>query len=195
MKKNQSKNKTGRLTGSDKVKNMTTSAICLALCMVLPLITAGNPRLGVMFGLMHIPILLCGFVAGPKNAVLIGLIAPLMRFMIFGAPMIMPIGVAMTFELPVYGAVTGIMFGMLSKRPPYIYVTLITAMLLGRGVWGLAMWRIAAVVADVEFSLNAFFAGAFIDAIPGIILHIAIIPLIVMALQKSIIPREETHET
>ena len=43
------------------VLSITYSAMCIALAMVLPLITGNVPRIGNMLCPMHIPVLLCGF--------------------------------------------------------------------------------------------------------------------------------------
>jgi len=174
------------------VKNLTTSAICLALCLVLPLLTGQNRELGSMLCLMHIPVLLCGFVCGPLYAAIVGLIAPVLRFMLFGMPPIMPFGVAMCFELAVYGIVTGIMFRLLTKRPRDIYISLVSAMLLGRIVYGLAFMRTIGIHGGEPYALGAFMTDAFVRAAPGIALHIVLIPVIVIALQKArFIPKPE----
>jgi len=57
-------------------------------------------------------------------------------------------------------------------------------MLLGRIVWGTAMWRLSELVTDMTFTWEMFITGAFVDALPGIILHILIIPPIVMVMRK-----------
>ena len=41
------------------------------------------------------------------------------------------------------------------------------------------------------FTFAAFLAGAFTNAVPGIILHIVLIPPIVLALKRAKILREE----
>ena len=56
--------------------------------------------------------------------------------------------------------------------------------LAGRIVWGIAMGVIAGV-GKAQFSFQAFLAGAFLKAVPGIICHIILIPIIVIALQKA----------
>jgi len=58
-------------------------------------------------------------------------------------------------------------------------VALITAMIVGRMVWGIVMWIIMGATGG-SFTWAAFVAGALTNAIPGIILHVAIIPLITM---------------
>jgi len=57
-------------------------------------------------------------------------------------------------------------------------------MILGRIIWGVAMLVISGVTGSA-FTWAAFAAGAFLNAIPGIIVHILLIPVIVMALRKA----------
>ena len=166
------------------IKKLTASGVCLALAMVFPLLTGQIPQIGRALGPMHIPILLCGFIAGPFYAAVIGLVAPTLRFMLFGAPPFIPTGAAMTFELATYGLVAGLLYKALPQKTSSIYLSLIAAMLSGRMVWGVA--RVLLVgLAGVPFSFELFIAGAFLDAIPGIILHIILIPMIVMALKNA----------
>lgn len=163
--------------------NLALAAMFLALALVLPFVTAGIPQIGNALCPMHIPVLLCGFVCGPWYAMGIGFIAPLLRFALFGMPPIMPIGIAMCFELAAYGLVSGLMYKYLPKKKPYIYVSLIGAMLIGRGVWGAAR-TVLYGLGKSEFGFAAFIAGAFTNAIPGIIIQIILIPLLVMLIES-----------
>lgn len=163
--------------------NLALAAMFLALALVLPFVTAGIPQIGNALCPMHIPVLLCGFVCGPWYAMGIGFIAPLLRFALFGMPPIMPIGIAMCFELAAYGLVSGLMYKYLPKKKPYIYVSLIGAMLIGRGVWGAAR-TVLYGLGKSEFGFAAFIAGAFTNAIPGIIIQIVLIPLLVMMIES-----------
>ena len=169
----------------NRIQRLVLAAICLALCMVLPFLTGQIPEIGSMLSPMHIPVLLCGFIAGPFWAAAIGLIAPVLRFALFGMPPLFPVGIAMCFELAVYGAVSGLLYSQLSKKTVNIYISLISAMLLGRIVWGVVQLLLSGVT-GTAFTWAAFIAGAFTSAIPGIILHIALIPVIVMALQRAL---------
>jgi len=170
---------------TNRILKLVLSAICLTLCMVLPFLTGQIPEIGSMLSPMHIPVLLCGFIAGPFRASVVGLIAPVLRFALFGMPPIFPTGVAMSFELAVYGAVSGLLYAKLPKRTENIYISLIAAMLLGRIAWGMASMLLSGVTGSA-FTWAAFMAGAFTSAIPGIILHIVLIPVIVMALQRAL---------
>ena len=55
------------------------------------------------------------------------------------------------------------------------------AMLIGRVAWGITMY----LLLHGAFSWQAFAAGAFVNALPGIALHLLLIPPIVLALQKA----------
>lgn len=166
------------------LRNLVFAALCLALCLYLPFLTGQIPEIGKALSPMHIPVLLCGFLCGWPHAVAVGLVAPFLRFMLFSMPELFPTGVAMAFELAVYGLATSLLYRGLPKKPGFLYVSLIGAMLAGRVVWGCARWLIAGF-AGTEFTFEMFLAGAFTTAVPGIICHILLIPPIVLALQKA----------
>ena len=164
---------------------LVTAAICLALCMVLPFLTGQIPQIGSALCPMHIPVLLCGFLCGPVYAAVVGAVAPLLRFALFGMPPIFPTGVAMCFELAAYGLISGWLYRRLPRSRTSIYVSLIAAMLAGRLVWG-AVRTILSGIGASPFTWAAFLSGAFTAAIPGIIVHIVLIPIIVMALERAL---------
>ena len=166
------------------IKKLVYSAICLALALVLPFLTAQIPQIGQMLCPMHIPVLLCGFLCGWPWGLAVGFIAPLLRSVTLGMPPLFPTATAMAFELAAYGALAGILYAKLPKKPLYTYVALLLAMLGGRVVWGLVMFALTGI-SDTTFSLSAFVMGAFANAIPGIVLHIVLIPVIVLALRKA----------
>ena len=166
------------------IRRMVWAAVCLALCMVLPFLTGQIPQIGSSISPMHIPVLLAGFICGPWWAMAVGAVAPLLRFALFGMPPIFPTGVAMCFELAAYGLVSGALYARLPKKTSNIYVSLIAAMLLGRVVWGIVRVVLSGVSGE-PFTWAAFMAGAFLNAIPGIIIHILLIPIIVLALKKA----------
>ena len=151
-------------------RRLAYAAVCLALCMVLPFLTGQLPQVG--------------FLCGPWWAMAVGAVAPLLRFALFGMPPLFPTGAAMCFELAAYGLVSGLLYARLPKRTRNIYLSLITAMLLGRVVWGGAMVVLLGMSGSV-FTWAAFVSGAFAGAVPGIVLHILLIPVIVVALRKA----------
>ena len=166
------------------VRKLTYSAVCLALCMVLPFLTGQIPQIGSALCPMHIPVLLAGFLCGPWWAMAVGAVAPILRFALFGMPPLFPTGAAMCFELATYGLISGLLYNRLPRKHRSIYLALISAMLAGRIIWGCVM-VILLGTGETAFTRAAFLAGAFVNAIPASIVHILLIPLIVLALQKA----------
>lgn len=162
---------------------MILAALFLALAFVMPFLTGQIPEIGSMLCPLHIPVLLCGFVCGPVWGIAVGFIAPLLRSLTLGMPPLFPTAVCMAFELAAYGAVTGLMHKFLPKKKPYIYCSLISAMIIGRIIWGVAM-LICMGIKGNGFTFTAFIAGAFTNAIPGIIVQIVLIPILVMFLDN-----------
>jgi len=168
---------------SRRIKDLTVSGVCLALALLLPFLTGQIPTIGAMLSPMHIPILLCAFFVNWKWACAVGFIAPLLRFAIFSMPP-MPFGIAMAFELATYGLVTSLLYNFLPKKRWSIYASLISAMVIGRVVWGAARMVIAGVTAN-PFTWQMFIGGALLEAIPGIIIQLVLIPIIVMAVKRN----------
>ncbi len=173
-----------------QTKNIAVAGLCLALALVLPFLTGQIPQIGSALSPMHIPVLLCGFLAGPLWGLLVGAVAPFLRFVLFGMPPLMPMGVAMAFELATYGLVSGLVYQRLPKKTANVYVALLVAMLVGRFVFGIAMYLLMKSAGNT-YTWQMFASGAFIKAVPGIILHVLIIPPIVLALEKSGFTREK----
>ena len=170
---------------SVSVRKLVISALMLALCLVLPLLTGQLQQIGSALLPMHLPVLLCGFVCGWPWGLAVGFIAPLLRSVTFGMPKLFPTAVAMAFELAAYGAFSGLFYRLLPRRNSYIWVSLVLAMLLGRAVWGLVMTVLSLAAAGVSFGPSVFLAGAFINAVPGIVIQLVLVPLIVIALKKA----------
>lgn len=164
------------------MKKMILSAFFLALGLVMPFITGQIPEIGSMLLPMHIPVLICGFVCGWKYGGLVGFIVPLMRSVIWGMPPIMT-AIGMAFELATYGMMTGLLYKIFPKGKVMIYIELIVAMFIGRVVWGVVSIVIYGIQGNA-FSWQIFMGGALLNAIPGIILQIVLVPVLVMALQR-----------
>ncbi|MBO5339900.1 MAG: ECF transporter S component [Oscillospiraceae bacterium] len=165
------------------IRALVLSALFLALAYVLPFFTGNIPQIGSMLLPMHIPVILCGFVCGAPWGAVVGLIAPIMRSLLTGGfPPMFPTAVAMAFELASYGFVSGFLSRRLPGNLVGIYTSLLAAMVCGRGVWGVVMALVT--LGQGGFTAAAFVAGAFTNAIPGIILQLVAIPAIVFAVRK-----------
>lgn len=172
-------------TNTIRIQKLVLAAVCLALCMVLPFLTGQIPEIGGMLCPMHIPVLLCGFLCGPTWAAVVGAAAPLLRFALFGMPPLFPTGIAMCFELAAYGGISGFLYQRLPRKTASVYAALILAMLAGRIVWGIVRTVLSGVTGSA-FTWAAFMSGAFTTAIPGMVLHIVLIPVIVLALERAL---------
>ncbi len=168
----------------DALIKMVYAAVCLSLCMVLPFITGQIPEIGKRLSPMHIPVFICGFLCGWPWGLVVGLIAPILRSFLFGMPALFPDAVCMAFELATYGAVAGILYRVLPRKAWSVYVSLVCGMLAGRVVWGVVKWAVLGLSGS-EFTMKMFLAGAFINAVPGIILHIVLIPPVILALSRA----------
>ena len=168
----------------NRLLKMTLSALFLALAYVLPFLTGQIPEIGAMLCPLHIPVLLCGFICGWPWGLAVGFASPLLRSLTLGMPPMFPTAICMAFELATYGAITGIMHKVLPKKKTFIYCSLLTAMVVGRIVWGLAMFTLLGLNNN-SFTFAAFIAGAFTNAIPGIIVQIVLIPVLVMVTEKA----------
>ena len=170
------------------VKKLVYSAMCLALCLVLPFLTGQIPEVGSMLLPMHLPVLLCGFLCGGGWGAAVGITAPLLRHLIFSMPP-MPGCISMAFELAAYGLVVGLLYKRLGRGMKSIYGSLLCAMVAGRLVWGVAQMAILGLNGG-SFPLSAFVAGAVTSAIPGILLQLVLVPLLVRALEKARVKAE-----
>lgn len=170
-------------------KKLVLSALLLAVALLLPsLFTGGNQELGMVLSPMHIPVLIAGFTIGAPYAAAVGALTPVLRSLLFGAPPFIPLALAMLFEMSVYGLAAGFFFTLSGKRLNNLYcrtyLTLACAMLAGRLVFGMAM-ALLLMSNGAVYSMEAFISAAFIRAFPGIVLHILLIPLIIIALVKA----------
>lgn len=160
-------------------RKVVLSGIFLALTIVLPLLVGGVPQIGSMLLPMHLPVLLCGLLCGPKYGLIVGFIAPLLKFALQGVPPLVPVGMSMCFELATYGLVTGLLYQRLPKTIKHTYLALVSAMVLGRVVWGGCMLILLAIKGQA-FTFSAFIAGAVTTALPGMMLQLIIIPVIMV---------------
>lgn len=168
-----------------EIKNITLSAMFLGLALVLPFLTGQIQVIGKMLLPMHLPILLCGLICGWQYGALIGFITPLMRSLLFGMPPMYPTAIAMAFELAAYGFAVGFLFSHAKWQCiKSLYRCLITAMIAGRAVSGLANIILLGLKGN-SYTLSAFIAAHFTSAIPGIVIQLTLIPAVMLILNRT----------
>lgn len=165
------------------VKKSIITAVCIALCVVLPQAFHAIPNAGSIYCPMHIPVLLCGLICGWQYGLLCGIAGPLMSALITGMPpaAVLP---GMLVECAAYGALTGLMMQLVHTKKVYpdLYISLLVAMLGGRIISGIAK---ALIFSAGSYSMTAWVTGSFVTSLPGIIVHLVLIPSIVYALMKA----------
>ncbi len=161
------------------------SAMFIALGLTLPLLTGQIQQIGSMLLPMHIPVILCGLICGWKHGMGVGFAVPLLRSAVFSMPVLYPNAVAMSFELAAYGFLVGFLFEKAKWQClKSLYRCLIISMIGGRFVWGIVMAVLMGANGGA-FTFTAFLAGAFLNAIPGIVLQLVVIPAIMLALKRT----------
>lgn len=169
----------------NNVKKLAVTAMLFAVGMVLPFFIGQIPAIGKMLLPMHIPVLLCGFIVGWQYGALIGFLLPIVRGLVFGMPPLYPNAVAMAFEMAAYGFVSGYLYSHARWQcTKMLYISLVTAMLAGRIVWAFAEVILLGIGGNT-FTWEMFATGAFLNAIPGIIVQLVLIPLIMVALRRA----------
>ena len=172
----------------DSVRKITVTAVCIALCCVLP--TALHAvGLGQALSPLHLPVLLCGVLCGGVYGLFCGIAGPVLSSLITGMPPAMALA-TMVPELLVYGLVTGVMLRLVRTKNLYVnlYIALITAMILGRVAGGVASAFVYTGRGEA-FTLAIWAASYFVGTLPGMVSQLILIPLLVFTLMKArIIP-------
>lgn len=169
----------------NNVKKLAVTAMLFAVGMVLPFFIGQIPAIGKMLLPMHIPVLFCGFIVGWQYGALIGFLLPIVRGLVFGMPPLYPNAVAMAFEMAAYGFASGYLYSHARWQcTKMLYISLVTAMLAGRLVWAFAEVILLGIGGNI-FTWKMFAAGAFLNAIPGIIVQLTLIPLIMVVLRRA----------
>ena len=169
----------------EALRKLVLAAMFLAIGLVLPFFTGQIQQIGNMLLPMHIPVMLCALICGWQYGAVVGLTLPLIRSLLFGMPPIFPTAVSMAVELCIYGLASGFLYGLFKKQNlAAVYASLVPAMLLGRIAWGGAQAVLLSMQESV-FTFQAFLAGAVLNAIPGIILQLLLIPAIMTTLHYT----------
>ncbi len=134
-----------------------------------------------MFSPMHIPVLLAGFLVGPGSGVVVGLLAPVLSHLLTGMPPTYAVPL-MTLELPFYGLIVGLAYRRFKLN---IYLALISAMVTGRIVFGVALF-VLGMFMELPYTAAAFFSagGALWVGLPGIVLQLVIVPIVVVGINR-----------
>ncbi len=165
------------------VKKSIITAVCIALCYVVPLLFHGVQNAGRVFLPMHLPVFLCGLICGWQYGLLCGLAGPALSSLLTSMP---PVAIlpSMMLELAVYGCVSGLMMRFIRTKNTYadLYISLIAALLCGRVVAGLMQ---ALIFSKGAYSMTAWVSGYVVTSWPGTLIQLVLLPSVVFALMKA----------
>ena len=166
------------------VKKICICGIFIALCYVLP-VAFHAVGLGGVLSPMHIPVLLCGMICGGAYGAFCGLAGPVLSSLLSGMPPTTGL-ISMVPELMVYGLVSGLCMRFICTKSTCanIYISLVTAMVLGRVAGGIAK-ALFYLGTGKSFGIMAWATGYFVTSLPGIVVHLILIPTLMLVLYKS----------
>ena len=169
------------------IKKLVLTAVCAALCVVVPIAFHSIPNAGSIFLPMHIPVLLCGMMCSWPFGLACGLIGPLLSSILTGMPLpaVLP---GMMVECAVYGCASGILMRYIRTGSRYadLYLSLVPAMLLGRVISGI----VKALILTPGLSLTAWATASFVTSLPGIAIQLVLIPALILGLERAkLIPK------
>ena len=170
------------MTTLTPAKRTVLAALCIALCVVLPIAFHAIPNAGSIFLPMHIPVLLCGLICGWPFGLICGVLGPLLSNLTFQMPpaAMLP---SMMVECAVYGAVSGLLMRYVRTKHAVadLYISLISAMVLGRVVAGLAK----SLIFTPGTAPFAWVTTSLVTGIPGIVIQLVLMPILVLALTRA----------
>ena len=173
--------------------SMVLTAMLMALGLILPFITGNIQAIAKIISPLHIPVLICGLCCGWKWGLGLGMILPLFRSLLFSIPVFPTSAVPMVFELGAYGLLTGLLYPFFLKRIkgshlPAILSAMIISMVLGRFIGGGAkalFLALGIIGSKSPFTFAAFFTSYFVSTAAGAVIHLILIPMVVLALEKA----------
>ncbi|MFY9283918.1 MAG: ECF transporter S component [Miniphocaeibacter sp.] len=164
-----------------KTKKLVYSSLLLAIGIILPTLVHLTGIPGNILLPMHLPVLIAGLVLGPAYGAIIGIILPLINFLLTNMPPI-PTLYIMTFELLGYGLFAGI----INKKTNNIILSLIIAMVVGRVFGGIVSYLLFTMLGMSKIPPYIWLSGSVVTGLPGIIIQLILIPIIAKALMKKL---------
>lgn len=173
-----------------RTRHMIISAVMIAIGIVLPLTFHSFPDGGKVFLPMHIPIMIGAFFLPWTWAVAVGVLTPVLSFVLTGMPPIAPIPmvIIMAFELMTYGLIISLLRKKVVNRDKWYspLAAVIPAMIVGRVVVGIVMFALLQIYLPMKISPLMFVWGGITTGLPGIIVQIVLIPVLYQVLVRNL---------
>ena len=152
----------------------------LAAGVLLPQVfhLLGGAQAGGMFLPMHFPVIIGGFFLGPVYGLLLGVLTPVLSFLLTGMPPAAKLAF-MVLELATYGGACG-----LFHRKMNLHLSLVLAMLAGRAVYALSLF-VAGNLLHLNVPAVGAVTAAVVTGLPGITLQLILIPALEPLLRRA----------
>jgi len=160
---------------------MVTASLCIALGLILPMVTAhgfGIP--GNVLLPMHIPVLLCGLLCGPFYGALCGFVVPVLSSLFTNMPVLFPNLPVMAAQLLVMGSISGWFRQMKNKSVLLSVSTAASAGWITYGAVFYCLWFMG-----VPRSGTFVIITAIIRGIPGMAIQLLLLPLLVHRMEQA----------
>ena len=165
------------------------AVISAAMAVALPqllhmfgMVTGLGPMPGETFLPMHLPVMLCGFFAGPAAGLIAGAASPAISAALTGMPAtaMLPF---MTIELAVYGLSAGLIKNTLGTDR-LTMLKVLAVQVSGRAVRAIAI-LLAFYVLGLKMIAPAVIWNSIIAGLPGIAIQLIVIPAAVYAVNRA----------
>ena len=169
------------------------SAGLIALAVTLPQIVhlaIGQPG-GVKWLPMYLPVLIGGCLLGAKWGLVVGMLSPIVSFLITSAlGEAMPAAARlpfMVFELAVFAVVSGLFTKKISENGLWAIAAVISAAIAGRLLF---LGAVAVFSAFTPFTVQMIW-GQIITGLPGLAVQCVVVPFVLIGLKKLMIKDQE----
>lgn len=169
-------------------KKIVTTAIFIALGVMLPIGFHYFSLSGSIFLPMHLPVLLCGIATGPIYGAIGGVLTVFLSSLLTEMPVIYPSGISMSIEMAIYAS----LLPLLRKRLG-IYPALFITILVGRTLSTTVKIGLLIPNGDLR-ALPALLSISFAKSMPGLILIFILVPILTRILGKGGFIAESIHE-
>lgn len=176
------------------IKRMCISAMCLALCIVLPMAFHAIPNGGSLFSPMHLPVMIAGLACGPYFGLLVAVFGPFLSYVTTGMPGLSYLP-GMIIECAFYGMIPYLFLKLVKFKK--IYLTLYIALFIGIVIGKIAGGLVSTVInlkGGKTYSLAIWFSSYIVGCWPGMIIQMILVPNIIFLLIKLKFIKLENNE-
>lgn len=162
-------------------KKMIIGVVLLIIGLLLTLVFQ-KTEIGLkVFLPMHIPVLLGGLLLPPGLALAVGILIPLLSSILIGAPVLMPIGIIMIFEL----GICGLLISLLNRKLGFpILFALILSIIGGKIASGIVVWIMVDLLGVYMLHSIPYIQEGVRIGIPGLIGQLIIVPGLMYMINK-----------